>query len=393
MASWEPVDDQIRALERALAAAQGDEAAACAYLAALARALDLPADPGEPVRLGGRPVLGPLLGREKPRVESLEPGSVVLDTTGVPWILEGPRGRALFAAVLKVRHVEAEHLARIWPPGHATWFAIDGAVDAVGAPLIERLARVIAESGRGRVASLLAMRREAAVGRRLARLVTELTAEHRPRLYDALAEGTVPLDEEARGLLRIAVGRELPAIRPQVFRAISRGATVDSLRVDAATGPPEVRACAFLELIERLPSMHGRRAPPEGLPATPSPWSGAPRSDSSRNAPVLRLAARGRVGHGPPDRRGPRGPRRGHEDDPPGEGDGEAHSPAPVDRGQRGSRDPTAPATPARERGAPGALALRPDRDPLEAGRAREPSWRAPARARPEEGDARGAGP
>ncbi|MBI3722761.1 hypothetical protein HY251_02220 [bacterium] len=252
------MDESLRSLERAVLFSPGDEAAARAYLAALARAQELEDEgPRDAPPLGGRAVLGPLLPEEAERIRELEPSVLVVDGAGVGWSLaDSARGRAVHAATIKLRLLELERVALGARASFAAWFGINAALDAGGSAALEKLAHAAASPeslAAEKVVRLLAATTEAAVGRRLAHLAREVPVEARPRLYDALANGRVPLDEEARALLSEAIARELPALRTRACAALFRGASQDDLARYLESGPPEVRAKAFERLVGLLP--------------------------------------------------------------------------------------------------------------------------------------------
>ncbi len=247
------MDDSLRALERQVLSEPADDAAACAFLAALARATEeLP--PVEPIAHGERSLLGPLLGREAVRVRSIDPALIYVDDTGTGWIdATSPRGNALFAATLRLRLMQLDHFAEEPGSGFVVW-AFHAALDMDPGLAFERLSRVLATgepAAAERVARLLAARSEADVGRRLAALLLRLPSERRPRIYGAIAAGRVPIDVEAREALRASIARELGPVRRKAFDALSRGATAEELARDRASGPPEVRARALEALVER----------------------------------------------------------------------------------------------------------------------------------------------
>lgn len=255
------VDDSLRALERTAIAEPGDDAAACAYLSALARATEeLPAV--EPFALGARSLLGPLFAEEAERLRSIDPSVVFSDVQGVAWVdASSDRGRALFAATLRVRLHQLDHLVREARASFGSWFAIHAALDADREAALARLGRVLEgplSPAADRAAQLLAQRSEPEVGRRLARLARELPSELRPRLYAAIAGGRVPIDATARDDLRAAIARDAPAARTKAYAALARGASVDDLRKDHAHGPPEVRAAACMTLVTRLDRTQGQ---------------------------------------------------------------------------------------------------------------------------------------
>jgi hypothetical protein len=249
------VDDSLRALERAAIAEPGDDAAACAFLAALARATDeLPVV--EPIVHGDLSLLGPLLGREATRIRSLDPAAIHVDRIGTGWLhATNQRGPALFAATLRLRLLQLDHLAHEPASGFVPW-AFHAAIDHDRDVAIERLTRVLATGephAADRVATLLAARSEPAIGRDLARLACALPSECRPRLYKALALGVVPIDPIARDLLRQAIGREEAVVQEEAFAALRRGATEDDLERDRTSGPPAIRGAAFKTLIQNAP--------------------------------------------------------------------------------------------------------------------------------------------
>jgi hypothetical protein len=247
------LDDSLRKLERAFVEAPGDETAATAFLAALARATEAPDAPPDLGRLEGRPVHGPLLPGELERLRSLAPDLLIVDRKGNGWLAaEEPRGRALYAAALKLRLLEVERWAEDAPASFGSWFGLHAAIDALGEAAIERLVRVVAgEHGPAaeRAARLLAARTDPAIGTRLARLARTLPAESRHRIYVALSEGRVPLDEAARDELRAAVARDLAPAQEAAYEAPRRGAKLPDLRKDYSDGSPAVRAQALKALV------------------------------------------------------------------------------------------------------------------------------------------------
>ncbi len=246
------MDDSLRALERSVLAEPSDDAAACAFLTALSRAgtVELPAF--EPTRHAGRLLLGPLLPREASRLRSIDPSVVPeLDRTA-GWVdAASERGPALYAATMRLRLLQLDHLAHE-PGADHVFFAFHAAIDLDREVALERFQLVLAsgeEAAADRVARLLAARDEPEIGRRLAALLLEFPAERRARLYRELAAGRVPIDAEARRSLRAAIAREAAPVRARAFEALRRGATLEELAHDRANGPPEVRAAAFEALL------------------------------------------------------------------------------------------------------------------------------------------------
>jgi hypothetical protein len=282
------VDESLRSVERSALEAPSDDAAACAWIAALARAMggapmpvpfaparepivftvtraEKPAEDGKLhlVAVTGRALLGPLLALETERLRSVDPAYLHVDAGGVAWI-DGAteRGRALDAAVRRVRLLQLEHLARHADASFASWSVLNAAIDEGQETALEALGRILAEpagasAAADRVAHLLAARDEPSIGRFLARLTRMLPSESRPRVYAALAVARVRLDEEARNDLRVSIAREMGPVRARAYAALVRGASPEDLRKDHAAGPPEVRAAALGELVARVDRTDG----------------------------------------------------------------------------------------------------------------------------------------
>lgn len=277
------MDELLRDLERTLRAAPDDGRAAVAYLRALARdaqgepwapagvpQLPLPenrsayaaarGDPKPPAvdvsRFEGGRFLGPLLALEAERLRDLDPEALDVDAVGIAWLrADDPRGRTLFAATLRVRLVALPEVVRNAPDTFESWCALHVALDAGGDAALDVLIEAVAqEPGRAgeRAARLLASRPEPRVGRRLARVLRRSPAEQRPRIYGALARGSVPLDSEAKEDLRAAIARELPGtVREKAYGSLAKVATRADLERDFEEGKPEMRAAAFEALVAR----------------------------------------------------------------------------------------------------------------------------------------------
>jgi hypothetical protein len=181
----------------------------------------------------------------------VRPEECLVDAAGVGWVVA--TDPALFGAVLRLRILELDRTGIEAPIGFATWFAFRAALDAGGGEALARLARVVRQGppwAAERAGELLADRETADAAVHLAQIALEAPSEARSRAYQALAQGRVPLDR-ARPLLARALAREARELRARAFAAFVRGATDKDLARLRHDGPGDVRAHAFLALVER----------------------------------------------------------------------------------------------------------------------------------------------